>query len=624
MTDIQASARSLRELLRQRYKLGAYQREYEWQSAHVQALLKDLFDAFRPRAGAVAQREYFVGPITVRRTDAQLIDGQQRLTTFALIFIALKRLLIQRHSELPQLERLLPPRLRGLDATQLFVEPSRTHALQALDADGRIADPENDLQRALQARFDEISTSLIERLDAGEELRFAVWALDKVSVAEISAGLAHDAFALFDAMNSRGMPLQAVSQFKSWLHRRFGDDQAARATAMEQFQQTLETIALQGAGADRDFINSWLIARCIDLSARTPSRGSEAKRLIARSLAPTIEQMGPFFAIEHAEVMPQLGLSNPSSFVSDHWAIYGEVFDSIRRARTENVAGLEGMRFLEMVKFDFELFDEVALLAAVDPGGQGGEQRVAIALRFLENIAARWAWTTGATGLSARNADRVRYLLAHAAHAIRGKSTSEMAQTLALIQRQAQFDFSDKRDASHPRTGTSPVVHALLARMASYLDELNGTPSTFADYAARGGKDAYEIEHLLPRVVSNPTAEAGHNFAPDAYHKNRQMFASIILLPEPFNKEIAGSLYPEKRQRIIGNGNLFAKTIGGNSALPGRVANALAADGIVFEDLTRFDRGSVQSRQRAILALADQVWSENRLLDMVRDNALTA
>lgn len=625
MTDIQATARTLRDLLRQRYKLGGYQREYEWESSHAQTLLRDLLEAFRPRAGAAAQREYFVGPITVRRADSQLIDGQQRLTTFALIFIALKRLHIQRHSERPQMERLLPPRLRGLDATQLFDEPSRSYALRALDETGSIHDPENDLQRTLLERFCEIEKTLPERLDPGEELKFAVWALDKVSIAEISAGPAHDAFALFDAMNSRGMPLRAVTHFKSWLHRQFGDDQGARATAMAQFQETLESIALQGQGADREFFNSWMIARCINLPERTPAKGADAKRQLSRSIVPTIEQLGPFFAIERAAELPTLGLANPSRFVSAHWMLFGEVFDAIRKERiTPTDPALEGMRFLEMTKFDFGLFDEVALLAAVEPGNGEWRPRVAVALQFLENLAARWAWTSGAKTLTARNADRVRYLLAHAAQAIRGKSAVEMAQSLALIQQQAHFEFSDHHEASHPKTGTSPAVHALLARMAAYLDALNGKHATFATYAVRDRKHAYEIEHLLPSHASNPKGDNGHRFSAEAYRKNRQMLASIVLLPAADNKANAAMLYPLKRQSIIGNGNLFAKTIGGNGALPNRVANALANRGIVFDDLTCLDAKTLQKRQRAILALAELVWSSDRLVDMAREPALAA
>lgn len=625
MTDIQATARTLRDLLRQRYRLGGYQREYEWESTHAQTLLRDLLEAFRPRAGAVAQREYFVGPITVRRADSQLIDGQQRLTTFALLLIALKRLHIQRHRERPQVERLLPPRLRGLDATQLFDEPSRSYALRALDEAGGIKDPENDLQRTMLDRFKEIEKTLPERLEPGEELRFAVWALDKVSVAEITAGPAHDAFALFDAMNSRGMSLRGVTHFKSWLYRQFGDDHAARADAMELFQHTLEDIALQGQGADREFFNSWMIARCINLPERTPARGADAKRQLSRSIVPTIEQMGPFFAIERAAELPALGLTNPSRFVSAHWTLFGEAFDVIRKSRTNAIEPtLEGMRFLEMTKFDFGLFDEVALLAAIEPGNDAWRPRVAVALQFLENLAARWAWTSGAKTLSARNADRVRYLLAHAAHAIRNKSATEMAHSLALIQQQAQFEFSDHLEASHPKTGASPGVHALLARLSSHLDALNGATGTFPIYAARDRQNAYEIEHLLPSHASNPRGDNGHKFSAEAYRKNRQMLAALVLLPAAENRANAAMLYPLKRQSIIGNGNLFAKTIGGNAALPNRVANALAQRGIVFEDLQCLDAKSLQKRQKAILALAELVWSADRLVDMAREPAMAA
>jgi len=54
------------------------------------------------------------------------------------------------------------------------------------------------------------------------------------------------------------------------------------------------------------------------------------------------------------------------------------------------------------------------------------------------------------------------------------------------------------------------------------------------------------------------------------------------------------------------------------------VANALAQRGIVFEDLQCLDAKSLQKRQKAILALAELVWSADRLVDMAREPAMAA
>ena len=93
MSDIQATTKSVRDIFKDQFAIGAYQREYEWKDEHVKAMAKDLVTAFRPRLGALGSKGYFLGPIitTSRKGVSQLIDGQQRLTTVALILLFLTR-----------------------------------------------------------------------------------------------------------------------------------------------------------------------------------------------------------------------------------------------------------------------------------------------------------------------------------------------------------------------------------------------------------------------------------------------------------------------------------------------------------------------------------------------------
>jgi uncharacterized protein with ParB-like and HNH nuclease domain len=73
------------------YKVPDYQREYVWTEKEVHQLLDDINDEIDGSA-----KEYFIGTILVSPTDIknhyEVIDGQQRLTTFFLILCALKHL----------------------------------------------------------------------------------------------------------------------------------------------------------------------------------------------------------------------------------------------------------------------------------------------------------------------------------------------------------------------------------------------------------------------------------------------------------------------------------------------------------------------------------------------------
>ncbi|MTI73898.1 MAG: DUF262 domain-containing protein [Stenotrophomonas sp.] len=72
------------------YTVPDYQREYVWTDKEVHQLLEDIGE----QIDAGTTREYFIGTVLVSPTDQknhyEVIDGQQRLTTFFLLLCALK------------------------------------------------------------------------------------------------------------------------------------------------------------------------------------------------------------------------------------------------------------------------------------------------------------------------------------------------------------------------------------------------------------------------------------------------------------------------------------------------------------------------------------------------------
>lgn len=74
------------------YIVPDYQREYVWTDKEVHQLLEDIDE----QINAGMTREYFIGTVLVSPTDQknhyEVIDGQQRLTTFFLLLCALKHL----------------------------------------------------------------------------------------------------------------------------------------------------------------------------------------------------------------------------------------------------------------------------------------------------------------------------------------------------------------------------------------------------------------------------------------------------------------------------------------------------------------------------------------------------
>lgn len=74
------------------YIVPDYQREYVWTDKEVHQLLEDINE----QIDAGSTREYFIGTVlvspTAQKNHYEVIDGQQRLTTFFLLLCALKHM----------------------------------------------------------------------------------------------------------------------------------------------------------------------------------------------------------------------------------------------------------------------------------------------------------------------------------------------------------------------------------------------------------------------------------------------------------------------------------------------------------------------------------------------------
>lgn len=85
---IESQDLSVGALFKDFYSVPDFQREYVWQSEHVERLLQDLYDEFYEDGQPLSGPEYFLGSIVAckgRDGTFQLIDGQQRMPIKSLL-----------------------------------------------------------------------------------------------------------------------------------------------------------------------------------------------------------------------------------------------------------------------------------------------------------------------------------------------------------------------------------------------------------------------------------------------------------------------------------------------------------------------------------------------------------
>ena len=88
--NIKYNDHSIASAFNDHYIVPDYQREYVWKDEQVEQLLADLLEAYE----VDNKKPYFLGTIVTYNTGStfELIDGQQRLTTFFLMLCAVKHL----------------------------------------------------------------------------------------------------------------------------------------------------------------------------------------------------------------------------------------------------------------------------------------------------------------------------------------------------------------------------------------------------------------------------------------------------------------------------------------------------------------------------------------------------
>ena len=201
-----------------------FQRRYSWQETNVEDYLTDI------RKARDRDEDYFMGTIVLaHEADRYLIvDGQQRIITTSLLFIAIRdRLKGFEHGTTA--ESIDGKHLRGWDemsethTDRLGVAPQDTLAYKALLA-GTGSDEGNDLTAAFA-----VIQRYVERLaptpDEYQKLVILGRYLDtRVQVLLAIASGLPEAYVIFETLNDRGADLTTADLLKNYVFSHSGDE----------------------------------------------------------------------------------------------------------------------------------------------------------------------------------------------------------------------------------------------------------------------------------------------------------------------------------------------------------------------------------------------------------------
>ena len=617
-TPIQATGKpdNLKSLLtNSHYMLDFYQREYRWQTQHVNDLLDDLTSHFakshdpsRTRGDVRNYGRYFLGTIIVNQRDdgRYIVDGQQRLTTITLLLIYLRH---QLHSD-GNIDAQLTPMIQSVEfderAFNLSVE-ERNDCMAAL-YDQLEYDPEgeNESVQNIMSRYADICNHGV--LEDEQALPyFKDWLIQNVDLIVITSHSEDEAYEIFETMNDRGLALTPAEMLRGYLLANVPTG-ARRIAATDVWEQRTASLATLGKDSSAfttepsNAIRSWLRAKHAGVGDSTDTAPTDTREF---------ERIGTEFHRWVRTHGAELGLTSPnafSAFIEKEFRFFTQQFEQIRRAETNHMAGLDAVRYLSENNYTLMYPVLLAPLCETDDAPTI-DQKLGIVSSYLDIIIHRRVWVGKQITQTAMRSEM--YVLLRE---IRDKSAEELAVHLTkeLDSSSAQFE-QNSRFALHGRNRQH--VHRILARMTEFVERNSDDRSRYAEFA-KTGKGGYDIEHIWPDkhdVFANEFPQQ------EEFKDTRNRIGGLILISRSRNRSLQDLPY-EKKLPYYESDNILAQSLSAKAYEhnPGFLS-FIEQSGLPFRPYEEFNVTELNERQELYLALAKAIWHPNRLTEYLGD-----
>jgi hypothetical protein len=586
------------------YIVPDYQREYVWTDKEVHQLLEDIGE----QIDAGTTRQYFIGTVLVSPTEqknhCEVIDGQQRLTTFFLLLCALKHLFQSEPQQRQMISGLISTSYvdSGGDVrTNLKLEPRYESAgevmakLVELDAEPmavragiqaagitsfgsleNLVNAYGTLYRYLKDNYD----------DTVKLKKYWGYLANNVVFIQISTDVS-SALKIFETINERGVGLNPMDLLKNLLFKQV--KQAQFTQLKDEWKKITKPLEKQkekplrflryflmanytiknergDAVVREDEIYDWFIAK--DNAALCDYEGNPFE--FVRKVIRNVEHYLAFANGLGNDGKPSLAMDSLKRLAggafSLHYVLLLAAANFPKPLFDHFVAQLESFLFYyiftktptkDLERSFSQWADELrAISEASDPVKQKVQLNTFIADRFEKNMA--------------------------------GKS-QELADAL---KRFTLYSMQQYR------------TRYLLARLTQHVE------MAFSGLKTPGSLEPFtklEIEHILP---DNPKAELRAAWAtenPDAiYDDYKNRLGNLTLLEKPINIVAGNDFYAAKQVEYRKSGNYLTRSlvtlteVGLNTSIS-RINAKLAA-------FPTWNVSSIEKRHALLIALAQEVW----------------
>lgn len=598
--QIAADSENIEKIFNNFYIVPDYQRAFVWTEDHVNQLLDDLKEAFvDENNNIINSSEYFIGSIVVSQIqnttnkDYEIIDGQQRLTTFFILFCAIRDFFIENKIDLPDnlpyLIRINRPNPKKVGTISTFrIKLQYDDSMEFLEKIAEVSSNNKKIDelnsynqktlsiKNLATAYATIRKFLTKEFDNDLDKIWSFWTtvIDKVKLIKINTPSVDNALNVFETINQRGESLQAIDLLKNLVFRSADHDSYDKIKKL--WAEMLQNLILAKEKPMR-FLRYFIINRFNDaVSEHKPPREDDLYQWLKMQKKDILIQSDP---INFAKELKK---------ASETWINYAN--HKTNNEKKDN--SLENISLMSNGKTKQHF---ILLLSAQH---LPDDQFLKIT-QYVENLLFFYM----ITGVQPKYWERKFIQLSKEIKALK---TSEQVDKFISNNIKNIINEKIKMYEQYFMELTEDKLYKyqlkyILSRIAEYLDDkISGHSLSMKEYY----ENTANIEHILPRTKGQWVFDDNKN-----YDLHRSKLGNLTLLETKFNSAASNNT-KDKKIELYNQSKFIITSIISKEPYVGQDGNKLKiAKYFSKSKLNNWDSITINNRQEALMILSKKIWN---------------
>ena len=589
-TNIRYTDESLNTAFSAFYVIPEYQREYVWEKTQVKQLMEDLLDAYT----SDKNKAYFLGTIVTcsANGDFELVDGQQRLTTFFIILCIVEKLYAEYGIPTASIDQLIcgtSLNQYGVPVTRYRLELQHQNVTNCLELIAKGEPRPSDVSKTGGRLFD--AAEVVEQFmrdnfaDITAFGPFTAFLLYKSSFVRIDTQNVVDALKMFETINERGKNLDPIDLLKNMLFTNVQPNQfAALNTEWKSVINELERIDEKPLR----FLRYFIMAK-YDVS-KEPNGVLREDRIFAWLKAN--KKQCPYASAPFKFVQ---GMKDSASF-----------YANCKKPANSWGGGTRSLKNIPLLAGTSYRLHLMLLLAATN-------MEPAVLDRF-EILVESIVYYTVINRVTTNDIERI---FVKWCGQIRGiKTSDELDAFIGSSVLPEVSRWKEDNEANFMRLGLNSMqqyrVKFIMAKLAAYVNGLrtgNGmTDEPTIEELARLIPWSFEIEHIMPQTCAD---KAQYGVDEDEFSIIVNRLGNLTLLESTINRSIHNSAYQDKCV------DYRQSTVYLTSSLPELVDvgknNAITKANEKLKAWPEWNKTSIMERQAMLYKLSEEIWMSDAI-----------